>query len=156
MAKKIKIKNQIVNPAVASATSKTVPAPSHRPRKVVIGETPAPTPFTKKQQTHGNIEEGPAIFAYLKGREFPYTEKTLKEYQLSLAKMSKNQLHEEMMKVNLIPNITERTEIVLRLEKAYLEKQASFLLRYTKSAIPASDGGIDADRAASIISILNR
>ena len=149
----MKSNNVKSKPASRSATTARATSNGPRPRQLFVVPQ-EPKTLKEKMQTHGKIESGPSIFDYMKGKEFPYNVKDIGEYKESLAKMTTTQLHEGMMKVNLIPNITDRFEIISRLEKVFLEKHATFLLRYSKSALPSTEE-ISPDRAKNILEILN-
>lgn len=139
----------------STATGAISPLPTHhRPRAARV-ETPKISDLNSKQQVHGNIEEVMPSFSYLKSREFPYKEKTFAEYQTAISKMTRNQLNEELMRINRIPTMTDHKLIIATLEKVYLEKQASFLLKYSKSMEPNTNG-VDGERAERIVAILNR
>lgn len=106
-------------------------------------------------QINGAIEATPSVFDELRKREFPYSAKTLDEYKAQLNKMNLSDLQRHAIEVaHILPNITDRNRLVTKLENEYLQKQASYAIKFSKSAIPHSN--VTPEQAENIRKILNR
>lgn len=83
--------------------------------------------YTRKNQVNGALPiESPASIAEMLGeRAFPYRELTLDDYRKTLDKMSLSELQKHAIEIaQILPNVTNRSIMIDKLERAYLQKQA--------------------------------
>jgi hypothetical protein len=94
--------------------------------------------YTRKNQVNGALPmESPASIAEMLGeRAFPYRELTLDDYRKNLDSMSLSELQKHAIEIaQILPNVSNRSIMVDKLERAYLQKQALLSPKIPKNAI---------------------
>lgn len=109
--------------------------------------------LTKGQQINGALESSSSVFDHLKNRNFPYSVKTLIEYQAQLQKMNLSDLQRHAIEIaHILPNITERTRLVKKLEDEFLSKLSVYSTKYEAK----SSSSLTKEQEANILKVLNR
>ena len=104
-------------------------------------------------QVNGNLDSPIQINDFLKKREFPYKETSVAAYLKSLESMNISDLQRHAIEVaQILPNITERSRLVRKLEETYLKKQGK-LLDFSRAN---GQSNVTPEAAESIRAIMSR
>ena len=99
-----------------------------------------PRKYTKKQVATGATEvlkPEDSVYGLMGKSIFPYTQKTVDEYRLSLVDMNFADLQRHAIEIaNIVPNTNKREQLIDKLEREYLRKQFQFVNRTTTSDLP--------------------
>jgi len=105
-------------------------------------------------QVNGNLESPIQLNEFLKKREFPYKETSVAAYLKSLESMNISDLQRHAIEVaQILPNITDRSRLVRKLEEAYLKKQGKLL---DFSRVGNGQSNVTPEAAESIRQIMSR
>lgn len=105
-------------------------------------------------QVNGNLESPSKLNDFLKKREFPYQQESVAAYLKSLESMNISDLQRHAIEVaHILPNVTDRSRLVRKLEEEYLRKQGKTLdyARGSTGLIQVTD-----EAAESIKKIMSR
>jgi hypothetical protein len=111
--------------------------------------------ISKGIQINGALEGISPMLDTLRKREFPYSVDTLPEYRKNLDKMNLSDLQRHAIEVaHILPNITERSRLVDKLEREFLRRQSIFVTRY--SPVNSTVSSMTSEQEAEIKGILKK
>jgi len=107
------------------------------------------------KQVNGAMEGETSIMDVLRKRNYPYKDLSLAEYTKTLSRMNLSDLQRHAIEVaQILPNITDRSRLVDKLEREFLRRHASFTT--SCAAMNTNISNLTPEREAAIKEVLSR
>lgn len=125
-----------------------------RKKSIKVAKANTNIDLNKGQQINGAVESKDSIFTFINKKMFPYSVKTLKEYQDQLEKMNLSDLQRHAIEIaHILPNITDRNRLVKKLENEFLQKLSAYNLTFVNT-LPQT--GLTTEQSQNIRDVLDR